>query len=194
VCWGVFRGGSLMHWADTPIPFLDFEGNAASGIIDRRGGPCAQVRSRGDAQRLSGRGTAIAPRTRRCNGLTEGGCRRPAPSRHEWEYFAGLAGKAAAGGRISPTRRIPVEGAWAYPAQCTDCCRPGQNAAEWGPWIDTGRLYQQSFPATGRRKRKKLVAARPYEAELETMAARHCTEAGDRITPRYTMRSAARCC
>jgi DNA polymerase-3 subunit epsilon len=46
--------------------------------------------------------------------------------------------------------------------------------AEWGPWIDTGRLAAQFFPQLTSGKLEDVVAALGLQAELAELARAHC--------------------
>ena len=67
-----------------------------------------------------------------------------------------------------------LKSVWAYPRNAPDFARPGKSVTEWGPWIDTGRLYPQFFPQLGAGKLEELVAAGGLQAELDALAAAHC--------------------
>ena len=45
---------------------------------------------------------------------------------------------------------------------------------EWGPWIDTGRLYPQFYPGLVSAKLGDLVAVFGLQARLDEAAARWC--------------------
>jgi len=48
---------------------------------------------------------------------------------------------------------------------------------DWGPWIDTGRLYAELFPRLASGRLEDLVAACGLQADLDTLAAAHCPPA-----------------
>jgi DNA polymerase-3 subunit epsilon len=45
---------------------------------------------------------------------------------------------------------------------------------EWGPWVDTARLYAQLYPRLDSAGLETLVSARGLQAELAAAAADHC--------------------
>ena len=163
-----------MNWAETPIHFIDFEGNAASGIIEfgvvtLRGGVIAETRTR--LCRALGR---VAPEDTAVHGLTEAALQPFAPFKDEWEYFAGLRESGPLAAHFAHAENFLLKGAWAYPRSAPDFARPGKTATEWGPWIDTGRLYPQFFPALGDGKLEVLVMAVGLQTELGARAAAYC--------------------
>src|SRR5258708_36441633 len=163
-----------MSWTETPIHFIDFEGKAASGIIEfgavtLRDGAVAETRTR--LCRALGR---VAPEDTAVHGLTEAALQAMAPFKDEWEYFAGLREGGPLAAHFAHAENFLLKGAWAYPRSVPDFARPSKTTTEWGPWIDTGRLYPQFFPQLGDGKLEQLVAACGLQAELDALAAPHC--------------------
>lgn len=163
-----------MHWADTPIHFIDFEGNATSGIIEfgvvtLRGHEIAETRTRLCAAlgRVKAEDTAI-------HGLVEDKLRLAAPFKDEWEYFATLRGGGPLAAHFSQAENYLLKSVWAYPRTVPDFARPGLAVTEWGPWIDTGRLYPQYFPHLGDGKLEQLIAACGLQGELDAQADKWC--------------------
>ena len=161
-------------WKDTPIHFLDFEGNATSGIIEfgvvtLRRGEIAETRTRlcQAAGRVSAADAAV-------HGLQEPDLWEAAPFNEEWEYFAGLRESGPLAAHFAQAENYLLKTVWAYPRSAPDFARPGKAATEWGPWIDTGRLYPQFFPALGDGKLEELVTAVDLQAELGARAAANC--------------------
>jgi len=163
-----------MHWADTPIHFLDFEGNATSGVIELgvvtlRGGEIAETRTR-----FCQAGGPVSVEDTAVHGLTDAVLDQAAPFRDEWEYFARLRATGPLAAHFAPAENYLLKLTWAYPRRAPDFARPGKTATEWGPWIDTGRLYPQFFPALGDGRLEELVTACALRAELDRLAAAHC--------------------
>jgi len=163
-----------MHWADTPIHFIDFEGNRTSGILEfgvvtLRGDGIAAVRTR-----TCGAVGRIAPEDVAVHGLAESRVAGQAPFRDEWDYFAKLREQGPLAAHFAQAENHLLKSVWPYPRQSPDFARPGLSAAEWGPWIDTGRLYPQFFPSLGDGKLEELVARLGLQAELDRAAAHHC--------------------
>lgn len=163
-----------MDWTKTPIHFIDFEGNATSGIIEfgvvtLRAGEITAIRTR--LCRALGR---VAPEDTAVHGLTAPALRAAAPFKDEWEYFATLRETGPLAAHFASVENSLLKRVWAYPRRAPDFARPGKTTTEWGPWIDTGRLYPQLFPARGAGKLEELVAAGGLQAELSQLAVRHC--------------------
>jgi DNA polymerase III epsilon subunit-like protein len=164
-----------MHWAELPIHFIDFEGNRTSGILEfgvvtLQGGRITGTRTRGCAAtgRISVEDTAV-------HGLTAGPLAALSPFSAEWEHFAALRETGPLAAHYAQAENHLLKSAWPYPRTAPDFARPGRTATEWGPWIDTGRLYPQLLPglATGTQL-ETLVAAAGLQEELDALAAAHC--------------------
>jgi DNA polymerase-3 subunit epsilon len=161
-----------MTWADQPIHFIDFEGNATSGIIEfgvvtLRGGEITATQTRFCAAvgRVSVEDTAV-------HGLRAEQIAASAIFREEWAYFSGLRRSGPLAAHFAQAENYLLKTVWAYPQTVPDFARPGQMTTEWGPWIDTGRLYPQFFPALGDGKLQELVVAGGLQAELDALAQR----------------------
>jgi len=163
-----------MSWAGTPIHFIDFEGSRASGILEfgvvtLRGPAIAATRTR-----ICAATGAVRAEDTAVHGLSAAGTAGAAPFAAEWEYFAGLRASGPLAAHFAGAENSLLKSVWAYPRSAPDFARPGATAAEWGPWIDTGRLYPQFFPQLGDAALEKLVAAAGLQAELDAAAAECC--------------------
>lgn len=163
-----------MHWAESPIHFIDFEGNAASGVLEfgvvtLQGGAVAATHTR--LCRATGRVGADATAV---HGLSAEALVGQAFFAAEWERFAGLRATGPFAAHFAPVENALLRQVWPYPRESPDFARPGKTAAEWGPWIDTGRLYPQFFPQFGSFRLGDLVAKCGLQAELDALARRHC--------------------
>ena len=139
----VFRGQLLDRSADF---FVDFEGSRASGILEFG---VAEVQ----------RGKVVSARTRLCratgevraedvavHGLRAEALARHAPFADEWSYFSSLRELGPLAAHYAGVENGLLKAAWPYPRNVPDFARPGERIVDWGPWIDTARLYEQLFP------------------------------------------------
>ena len=160
--------------ADPPIHFIDFEGNATSGILEYgvvtlRGGEIAGTRTR--LCRATGR---VNPEETKVHGLSAEGLVTAAYFAAEWECFSGLRATGPLAAHFAPVENSLLRKVWPYPNQVPDFARPGNTASEWGPWIDTGQLYPQFFPPLGSLRLADLVGRGGWQAELDEVARKHC--------------------
>jgi DNA polymerase III epsilon subunit-like protein len=163
-----------MHWAETPIHFIDFEGNRSSGILEF-------------GVVTLHRGEIVAARTRMCralghvsaediavHGIAPARVAHEAPFADEWEYFARLRDSGPFAAHFASAENSLIKSVWPYARASVDFARPGASTNDWGPWIDTGRLYPQFSPNPGEARLERLVNATGLQAELDSLAALHC--------------------
>ncbi len=163
-----------MSWVDQSIYFVDFEGSRTSGILEY-----------GVAQVLGGK--IFGTNTRLCraigrvraedvavHGLEEEALAGHAPFSDEWEYFAGLRERGPLAAHYAGAENGLLKSVWPYPRNSPDFARPGESVIEWGPWIDSARLYAQFYPRLDSGRLESLVAACGLQAELDELARAHC--------------------
>jgi DNA polymerase-3 subunit epsilon len=163
-----------MSWIEQPIFFVDFEGNRTSGVLEF-----------GVATLL--RGQVVETRTRLCRPV---GAVRPADTAvhglsapqlsgaelfsDEWEYFAGLRERGPLGAHYAGVENSLLKSVWPYPRSSPDFARPGGQLFDWGPWVDTARVYAQLYPNLESGRLEALVEVAGLSAELDALAAQHC--------------------
>lgn len=163
-----------MSWAATPIHFIDFEGNAASGILEfgvvtLRGGEIADTATR--LCRATGR---VSPDDTAVHGLTADGVVTEAYFAAELERFSELRASGPLAAHFASAENSLLRKVWPYPREVPDFARPGRTTVEWGPWIDTGRLYPQFHPQLASIRLEDLVVKMGLSAELAETARKHC--------------------
>jgi DNA polymerase III epsilon subunit-like protein len=163
-----------MSWADTPIHFIDFEGSAASGILEfgvvtLRGAEIVSAHTR--LCRATGQ---VPPDDTKVHGLTADGLASQDYFAAEWDRFVGLRTSGPLAAHFAAVENGLLRKVWPYPREVPDFARPGRTSTEWGPWIDTGRLYPQVFPQPGSVRLEDLVRRQGLQPELEIAARRHC--------------------
>lgn len=166
-----------MHWTGQPIFFIDFEGSLASGILEYgvvtlRGGQIVETKTR--LCRATG---PVRPEDAAVHGLQEDDTAAQAPFTGDWDYFAGLRERGPFAAHYAHIENSLLKSVWPYPRTSPDFARPGEGAAEWGPWIDTGRLYAQFHPQLPSGRLEDLVRACGLQAQLDSLAAAHCPAA-----------------
>jgi DNA polymerase-3 subunit epsilon len=163
-----------VNWIEQPIFFVDFEGSQTSGVLEYG---VAEVRG---AQ-------IVATHTRLCqatgvvrdedvavHGLSAPALSLWAPFADDWEFFAGLRERGPLAAHYAGVENGLLKAVWPYPRNSPDFARPGERVIEWGPWIDSARLYQQFYPELGSGKLELLVTACGLQAELDQLAVRYC--------------------
>jgi DNA polymerase III epsilon subunit-like protein len=161
-------------WIDQPIFFVDFEGSRTSGILEYGvvtllRGEVTEARTR--LCRPTGR---VRPEDTAVHGLDEATLAARAPFAAEWELFAGLREQGPLAAHYAGVENALLKSVWPYPRSSPDFARPGERVVDWGPWIDSARLYAQLFPTLESGRLEALVSALGLETELTGAAARHC--------------------
>ena len=163
-----------MAWTEQPIFFVDFEGSRTSGVLEY-----------GVATVLGGR--VVETQTRLCravgrvrvedaavHGLREDALTAYAPFVDDWEFFAGWRERGPLAAHYAGVENSLLKSVWPYPRNSPDFARPGERVIEWGPWIDSARIYAQLYPSLDSGRLESLVAARDLQAELDALATIHC--------------------
>jgi len=163
-----------MRWTAVPIHFIDFEGSVASGILEfgvvtLRGGLIVETQTR--LCRATGR---IRAEDEAVHGLSAGAVAAHAPFAEEFARFAGLRESGPLGAHYAQAENALIKAVWPYPRTSPDFARPGEKLADWGPWIDSGRLYVELFPQLGTGKLAEVIAVFGLQAELDALAAERC--------------------
>ncbi len=96
------------------------------------------------------------------------------PFTDEWEYFAGLRERGPLAAHYAGVENGLLKSVWPYPRNSPDFARSGESIIEWGPWIDSARLYAQFYPQFDSGRLETLVAATGLQTELDTLAKEHC--------------------
>jgi DNA polymerase-3 subunit epsilon len=67
-----------------------------------------------------------------------------------------------------------LKAAWPYPRKAPDFARPGRSCADWGPMLDTLRLYEALYPTLANHSLGALVELFGLRGRLDALAAAHC--------------------
>ena len=167
-------GFVAIPWTEQPIHFLDFEGSLASGVLEYgvvtlRGAAITATRTR--LCRPRGRVRAADTAVHGLDGDQLAGC---APMADDWEIFAGLRETGPLAAHFAGVENALLKSVWPYPRPSPDFARIGGTTTEWGPWVDTGRLFPQFRPGSGGAGLAELVTAQGVQGELDRLAATHC--------------------
>lgn len=162
-------------WTEQLIHFVDFEGSTVSGILEfgvvsLRGGQI--VATHGRRCRPTGR---VRPEEVAVHGLEPAGLAHEAPFSDEFAGFAALRAGGPLAAHFATAENTLIKAVWPYGREAEDFSRPsGALTAEWGPWIDTGRLYPQARSAGWPVRLGELIAAEGLQTRLDELAAELC--------------------
>ena len=109
------------------------------------------------------------------HGLTAGQLASAAPFADEFGRFADLRETGPLAAHFANAENTMIKSVWPYSRTSPDFVRGGSaTVTDWGPWVDTGRLYPQLYPDLGSAKLAELVATFALQAELDALAGQHC--------------------
>src|SRR5688572_30527682 len=167
-----------MSWIDQTVFFVDFEGGLSSGVLEYGvvavlGGEIVEAHTRlcRAIGRVRADDTAV-------HGLSSEMLASQPRYADEWEFFAGLRERGPLAAHYAGVENALMKSVWPYPRSSPDFARPGERVVDWGPWIDTARLYAQFYPMLDSGALEWLVRACELQPELGAAAERFCP--GDR--------------
>lgn len=170
----IFGDKYSVIWTEQPIFFLDFEGNQSSGVLEYG---VAEVR-RGKIGRTQTRLCQAIGRIREedraVHGLSEEELSPWSPFSDEWEFFATLRERGPLAAHYSGVENALVKSVWPYPRNSPNFARPGERVIDWGPWIDTARIFSQLYPDIGSGQLETLITTCGLREELDALAAERC--------------------
>jgi len=163
-----------MRWTEQPIFFVDFEGSRVSGVLEY-----GVVTLLGDqvleaCTRLCGATGRVRPEDVEVHGLREETLAGLPPFADDWELFASWRERGPLAAHYAGVENGLLKSVWPYPRNSPDFARPGERLIDWGPWIDTARLYAQFYPRLDSGRLEVLVQACGLQGELDALAARFC--------------------
>jgi DNA polymerase III epsilon subunit-like protein len=163
-----------MAWTEQLIHFVDFEGSVASGILEygvvtMRGAEVVETHTR--LCQATGR---VRAEDAALHGIEATAVAEAAPFAEDFEVFAKWRETGPLAAHFANAENTLIKAVWPYPRTSPDFARPGAVITEWGPWIDTGRLYPQFYPTLASAKLGELVAAFGLQAKLDELAEAHC--------------------
>jgi DNA polymerase-3 subunit epsilon len=167
-----------VSWFSTPVHVLDFEGSRPSGVVEY-----------GVATLLGGKITAVA--TRLCapagpvaaaesalHGISPADTAGAAPFAAAQTFFAELRQTGPFAAHHAPIERALLRRAWPVPPAAPDFAAPNPAAAprvsDWGPWLDTRRIYEGLYPTLPNFQLMEIIQAFALADELQTLALQYC--------------------
>lgn len=163
-----------MRWTDQPVYFIDFEGSRSSGVLEYGVVTLLGGRVTAALTRLCAPAGRIRAEDTQVHGLREDSLEGCAPFATDWELFAGSREKGPFAAHYAGAENSLLKSVWPFPRGSPDFARPGGTSAEWGPWIDSARIYAQLYPGLESGRLESLVAACGLQGELDALAADRC--------------------
>ena len=161
-------------WTESPIHFIDFEGSLGSGIVEYGvvtlyGGMISATRTG-----LCAPSGLVPAEDTAVHGLAPPDLAGLPPFRAEWEYFSGLRQTGPFAAHFAGVENSLLKNVWPFARPSPDFVHAGEATVEWGPWIDSARIYAQGGLAAGSLRLATLVETGWMQPELNRLAALHC--------------------
>jgi DNA polymerase-3 subunit epsilon len=163
-----------VSWTQHPIFFIDFEGSRSSGVIEYGVATLFRGKIVETKTRICGATGPVRREDSEIHGLRADSLDGQPPLAAEWDTFAGLRERGPLAAHYAGAENSLIRSVWPYPRRSPNFAKPGDSMVDWGPWIDTARLYSQLFPQFDSGKLEALVGAAGLQAELDSHARRHC--------------------
>lgn len=161
-------------WTEQPIFFVDFEGSRASGVVEYGVVTLLKGEVVATATRLCASTGPLRAEDIAVHGLDEEAVAGHAPFSAEWEYFAGLREQGPLAAHYAGVENALLKATWPYSRNSPDFARPGERIVEWGPWIDSARIYAQLYPQLESGRLEAVVAACGLQETLDALAEKAC--------------------
>jgi DNA polymerase-3 subunit epsilon len=163
-----------MRWTDQPLTFVDFEGSRGSGILEYGLVGVCGGRVTSAQTRLCAATGAVRAEDTAVHGLRADSVAGHAPFSADWALFADLRERGPLAAHYAGVENALLKSVWPYPRPSPDFARPGERVIDWGPWIDSARLYAQLRPGLPSGRLDAVVASCGLQPELDALAEAHC--------------------
>lgn len=163
-----------MRWLDVPVHVIDFEGNARTGVVEFGVVTLREGRIAGVVTRLCRPRSRLAKAEIAVHGLNEATLANSEPFENEWPLFAKLRETGVLAAHFSATEHALLRATWPVPRLSPDFLEPGRETAEWGPWLDTGRLAGERLRDLPSAALEDVVAALRLQPSLDHAAREWC--------------------
>ena len=164
-------------WSEIPIHVIDFEGSAATGVVEfgvatLYGGEIVTASTRLHASRQP-----VPPIDTQCHGLVAKDLKGLPPFESEWDHWVSLRRTGLLAAHNASVETGLLRATWSRPSAVPAFVGEAASIAEWGPWIDTCRLARAWAPSLGEFRLSSLISSLRLGPKLEVLAAQHCPPA-----------------
>ncbi|MCF7688403.1 MAG: 3'-5' exonuclease [Cephaloticoccus sp.] len=164
-------------WIEQPVHFVDFEGSLSSGVVEYGLVTLRLGRVEAAHTRLCRPTGRMRPEDIAVHGLDEAALNGAGPMGDDFARFTAWRESGPLAAHFAGVENSLLKSVWPYPRVSPDFARPGRQATDWGPWIDTGAIYRQLYPQLASLKLADLVTTCSLQGELDGLAAQHCPSA-----------------
>lgn len=163
-----------MLWNNIPVHTLDFEGNRRIGVVEY-------------GVVTLHHGEIVSAKTRLCRPRTTLDVQESAifhlqdedlvqsePLNVDWDYFVSLRKHGVLCAHHAGVESRLLRDVWPFPSESPDYVRPGKMIADWGPWMDSLRLYQIVYPELKSYQLSDLISVFRLQDRLDRYAQQYC--------------------
>jgi DNA polymerase-3 subunit epsilon len=158
----------------TPIHVIDFEGSRQSGIVEYGVATLLGSSMTATYSRICAPIGTISDLDRATHGIHEEMANTAEPFDREWSLFAGLRDQGPFAAHNVAVEAGLIATVWPYPRKCPNFAEPEVQAANWGPWLDTLRLYRRIYSGLESYGLEALVRTFELQDELDERAELDC--------------------
>lgn len=116
----------------------------------------------------------IDPRDTRLHGICNQDLTGAEPLEKDWLFFTGCRRTGPLGAHHALIEDTLLRGVWPYPGPVPDFLNDAETQQEWGPWVDTRRIYEYLFPDLESYQLMDLIRTFRLESILAGLAEQHC--------------------
>lgn len=163
-----------MTGMELPLFVIDFEGNGETGIVEYgivevRGWAVAGCHTR----LCRGRRDVPVEETW-IHGIRNADTHGLAPVEGDYALFQGLRRQGVFGAHHAIVEDSMIRRVWPYPGVVPDPLAAHGTTVQWGPWVDTRRVFEHLFPEQETHQLMDLIRLLALQDELEAEARRWC--------------------
>ncbi len=167
-----------MSWLSTSIHVLDFEGSRQSGVVEYGVATLRDGKIIATHTRLCAPSGPMAAAESALHGIAEKDAAAAAPFAAEGTLVAHLRQTGPFAAHHAPIERSLLRRVWPVPPASPDfgAAVPSQapRLSDWGPWLDTRRIYEHLYPKLPSYQLGELIPTFALTDELSALAAVHC--------------------
>jgi len=160
------------------IHVIDFEGSRRSGVVEYGVATITGGRVVAAHTRLCAPTGSVTAAESAVHGISENDIAAAAPFAAEQALFADLRQSGPFAAHHATIEQSLLRRAWPVPPAAPDFAASAPAAAarvaDWGPWLDTRRIYENLYPAQSSYQLMDLIQAFVLSEELTNLAAEHC--------------------
>jgi DNA polymerase-3 subunit epsilon len=162
------------HWSETPIHVIDFEGSRATGVLEYGVATVLNGSVIEGRTRICAAIGAIPEAETRVHGIAQADTAGLNPFSADQDLFMDLRSSGLLCAHNASFEKHLIKSVWPYPRTSPDFLKHGRNSADWGPWIDTLRLYEAVYPALKDYSLGALMKKFGLTEELDTISTNFC--------------------